>query len=80
MTRWTYLKGLDGRVGLRVLAARWQGRKLKLVGRILVPAVAPNPHRAFRMALVAKADGEMPGVKMEELLVAAKKKGAFPWT
>ena len=80
MTRWTYLKGLDGRVGLRVLAARRKHGKLKLVGRILVPAVAPNPHRAFRMALVAKQDGEMPEVTMPELMRAAKQKGAFPWT
>jgi hypothetical protein len=80
LTRWRYLTGLDGRIGLRVTVAERKSGVIRYVSQLLIPTVCSTKHRAFRMAVVGVQETGVCGMTMPQLMLEAKRKGAFPWT
>jgi hypothetical protein len=80
LTRWRYLTGLDGRIGLRVTVAERKAGVIRYVAQLLIPTVCSTRHRAFRSAVVVAQEKGVGGLTMLQLMLEAKRKGAFPWT
>lgn len=78
-TRWTFLIGLDGRVGVRMRAFRLVGGQWCLFSQLLVPAIYASRMLAVRGLLQAVLDG-MPSVLTHaELAGVVKGKWGEEW-
>lgn len=78
-TRWTFLIGLDGRVGVRVWVFRRAGRRWEVISLLLVPTIHETRLLAVRGLLQAVLDG-MPSVLTHaELVGAVKGKWGEEW-